>query len=394
MKILLTHRYFWPDTPPYANILRTLATHFADEGHEVRVFASYPSYGKIEKGAALFFDDRITIDRVRTFQETKSNIAVRLINTLVYCIALFFHILREKPDVVTAATFPPVIAGWMASLAANITGAKFVYHMQDIHPEVSHYSGGLMQKPPLQAAFRWFDNQTLRRASAIIVLSQDMKNTLERRDLPRALPTHIINNMLLSKFAEAAAPPPEYAKAADKKRIIFAGNMGRFQRLDVIVPLIVAAMESDPRLELMLMGDGEMRASLERQWGQHAQVVFAPFLPFETAATVMADADIGLVSLATDIYNVSYPSKILSYLGLSLPVLTFIEPQSGIAQEVADNGIGATPAQVTAESVGEAIAAILADPNVKVNVAQYYYDTYRNDVILAQWDRMLHAIAA
>ncbi len=394
MKILLTHRYFWPDTPPYANILRTLATHFADEGHEVRVFASYPSYGKIEKGAALFFDDRITINRVRTFQETKSNIAVRLFNTMVYCIALFLHIIRIKPDVVTAATFPPVIAGWVASLAAKIIGAKFVYHMQDIHPEVSHYSGGLMQKRPLQAAFRWFDNQTLRRASAIIVLSQDMKNTLERRRLAGTLPIYIINNMLLSKFAEAAAPPPDYAKAADKKRIIFAGNMGRFQRLDVIVPLIVAAMESDPRLELMLMGDGEMRPALERQWGQHAQVQFAPFLPFETAATVMADADIGLVSLAKDIYAVSYPSKILSYLGLGLPVLTFIEPHSGIAQEVTHNGIGATPAHETAASVGEAIASILSSPDVKQAVAQYYQDTYRHDAILAEWDRMLHAIAS
>ena len=44
MKILFTHRYFWPDTPPYGLLLRDLAVAVSKEGHQVYVYTSVPSY--------------------------------------------------------------------------------------------------------------------------------------------------------------------------------------------------------------------------------------------------------------------------------------------------------------------------------------------------------------
>ena len=44
MKILLTHRYFWPDTVNCGQILRYVAEHYSSEGHTVEVITSLPSY--------------------------------------------------------------------------------------------------------------------------------------------------------------------------------------------------------------------------------------------------------------------------------------------------------------------------------------------------------------
>ena len=44
MKILLTHRYFWPDSPNCGQILWNLSNHFSSEGHAVEVITSTPSY--------------------------------------------------------------------------------------------------------------------------------------------------------------------------------------------------------------------------------------------------------------------------------------------------------------------------------------------------------------
>ena len=44
MKILLIHRYFWPDTPPYAVILKKIARRLATDGHDVTVLSTQPAY--------------------------------------------------------------------------------------------------------------------------------------------------------------------------------------------------------------------------------------------------------------------------------------------------------------------------------------------------------------
>ncbi len=161
MKILFTHRYFWPDSPAYATMLRTIAEHVAAQGHEVEVFASQPSYGEHSRAAPRERVGGIAIRRVAVFHERKGSPLARGLNVAIYCARLFAHVLRSRPDIVTAATFPPVLAGWTASLAAKLVGARFIYHLQDVHPEVSVYSGGRLGRGFLLRFLRSLDNQTL-----------------------------------------------------------------------------------------------------------------------------------------------------------------------------------------------------------------------------------------
>ena len=49
LRVLAIHRYYWPDSPPYASLLRVIAEHWSSAGHDVRVLTSQPSY-KPEQG--------------------------------------------------------------------------------------------------------------------------------------------------------------------------------------------------------------------------------------------------------------------------------------------------------------------------------------------------------
>ena len=44
MKITIVYRYFWPDTPPYATMLRDMSEWFVDAGHDVEVITAQPGY--------------------------------------------------------------------------------------------------------------------------------------------------------------------------------------------------------------------------------------------------------------------------------------------------------------------------------------------------------------
>jgi len=166
MKILLSHRYFWPDTAPYAFLLRATGEDMAQAGHDVHVFASKPSYRKNTdtKTPKQEMMGPLNVSRTWVFQEAGAHVIIRALNVFLYCMGLFLRTLRLRPDVVTASSFPPVFAGYAAGLGAKLTGAKFIYHCQDIHPEVSELSGGAMGRGIFAKIFRWLDNQTLRRA--------------------------------------------------------------------------------------------------------------------------------------------------------------------------------------------------------------------------------------
>lgn len=363
MKILLTHRFFWPDTAPYALLLRAIGARLVAEGHDVSVLASMPSYrkGTIAQIPRDEVVDGMSVHRIRVLADEKYNPIRRFANLIVYIWALFWAVLRHRPDVVSAAAFPPVFAAWTASLAARLCGAAFVYHVQDIHPEVSIIAGGPLGRGPLMWLMRWLDNQTLRRSAAIIVLSQDMANTLAARAVG-PLPVHVINNFELESFGAEDAPPAALKKQAGKRRVIFAGNLGKFQNLSLLAEGVGLLFDRRPELELLFLGDGAALADLKSRWGGHSQVLFAPFLPFSQARGVIADSDVGLVSLLPDVYRVAYPSKVSTYLSLGVPVLALVEPESGLARDLMSNGFGAVPYAATPDAIAESLAQLLDRP--------------------------------
>lgn len=388
MRILFTHRYFWPDTPPYAAMLRTIADGVADRRHEVHVFSSKPSYRHSASAATREMLGELLIRRTWVFSENRANPVIRMLNVLLYCAGLVVHVLRVRPDVVTASTFPPVLAAWSASLAARSIGARFIYHMQDIHPEVSKYSGGPLGRGLPFRLLTWLDNQTLRRASAIVVLSEDMADTLRRRQISN-LPIRVINNFLLDSFDEVTLPPPSLRKSAGKRRVIFAGNLGRFQNLPVLTEGIARCFENHPELELFFLGDGAALPDLRARWDGHEQVKFGPFLPFAQARILIAEADVGLVSLTPNMYRVSYPSKVLTYLGLGLPVLALVEPNSSLARSITESGIGVIPDSNCPHDVSVALEKLLQRSGTRARVTQWHQENATAEKVLEHWRAIL-----
>ena len=391
MKLLLTHRFFWPDTAPYAVMLRAIGDALAEAGHEVHVLSSMPSYRSQTRPNDTPPRETLGalhVRRIRVFGDEKRNPLRRLANVALYCWALFITILRLRPDVVTASTFPPVVAAWSASLAARIVGAKFIYHMQDIHPELSVYNGGRLGRGFAMRLMRWLDNQTLRRSATIIVLSQDMADTLAERRLG-PLPVHIINNFSLDLFGEAEDPPAELRKRTGCRRVIFAGNLGRFQNLQQMAEGVSLLFPEFSDLELFFLGDGEALQHLKRRWEKHKQVRFAPFLHFAQAKALIEEADVGLVSLQKDIYRVAFPSKIATYLALGTPVLAAIEPNSNIARHLEASGVGIVPKEQSAKSIADALRQILSNPPSQSHVRESYSHFSNKEKAFIEWSNLV-----
>ncbi|MGS4948168.1 glycosyltransferase family 4 protein [Meridianimarinicoccus sp. RP-17] len=382
---MLTHRFFWPDAAPYATFLRVMADSLARAGHDVKVFASIPSYNNsVDSVPRLETLGSVQVTRSLVFRQEKRSTLLRLANVAIYCSQLFVHILRSRPDVVTASTYPPTVAALTTGLAARLVGARFLYHVQDIHPEVSKLSGSKLGGFPLFDILRWLDTCALRLAWRIVTLSDDMAATLRARSGRLAGRIRIINNLSLDdgKTTKPAAPQ------TDRFRVIFAGNLGRYQNLPLVAAGVARLFDRHPGLELMFLGSGVMERELRAIWGDHPRITFHPFVPFEEARAIIQASQLGIVSIVPGLAAVAYPSKIMTYQSLALPILGLVDPDSHIARDLEASGAGVVVRDRSESGVAEALERAITSTTLHA-AARNLASRYEADTILAEWEHLM-----
>lgn len=346
-RVLAVHRYYWPDTPPYAAILRAIVSRWAGAGHQIEVMAGQPSYKPslgIPREPRRRLLDGVLVRRVNVGSD-RDGAVKRIWNTARLTASVVLRVLGgRRYDVVMCSTAPPVVLAAGLSWAARVRGAHFVYHCMDIHPEIGSISGEFRASGVFRL-LRRIDLQTCRRSAAIVVLSGDMGEALLDRDRSLADRIHVINNFDLPEFAEGGGTFGPTIEATDRIRLVFAGNLGRFQGLE---SLVHALTEDDPlldRLQLVLMGDGAVKDQLQRTVASVSPLHQQRFRFLEHGTPAAARALVrrcqwGVVSLTPGVVRYAYPSKTATYLSEGVPVLALVEPDSELARSIDDGRLG------------------------------------------------------
>jgi glycosyltransferase involved in cell wall biosynthesis len=330
-------------------MLRDIVRHWASEGASVDVLSTQPSYqqkSSTPRSSGDVIDDRVRVRRIALPLERGRRWLIPF-NIVIFSAIVAAQVLmrRRRYDVVMTSTAPPVVLAWVASRAAHLRGSKFIYHCMDIHPEIGRLSGDF-RSPLLFRALQLLDQSTCATAAAVVVLSNDMAATLRGRQTFRSVAIRKINNFDLGTAAHAARELSEPGN--DVLRIVFTGNIGRFQGLDTVVAALSKVKRGS--VHLTLMGDGTAVQQLREQASvvPGACVSFIPHQDVAAARALMASSDLGLVSLTQGIHHLAYPSKTMTYLAEGCPVLAIVELDCELVQmlEVEGVGLGVSPGDV------------------------------------------------
>lgn len=364
LSILAIHRYFWPDTPPYASLLRTITSSWTEAGHRVIVFTAQPSYKKgvtISRQPPKDVLDGVGIRRIPLPEE--SNSVRRIVNMLVFAVASFLRIVTGRYDFVMISTVPQVIGAFSACLAATISRKQFVYHCMDVQPEIAELIGDI-RSPGLIWLLKRIDSWVCNTADRVIVLSEDMASSIRARAPKSNLV--VINNFSLPAFTtEEIEPSAELAKRSGGLRLIFAGNLGRFQGLESLVDamrLVPPSIE----VELLFLGDGRLREHL-RQMAEDlpaGRIRFLPHQPVHVARAIIRSADLGIVSLIPEMSRYAFPSKTMTYLEEGCPVMVISEADSDLARVVREDGSGLIVPPGDPEGLSKVIEELAARPQM------------------------------
>ncbi len=336
--MLIIDRYFWPDTVPTADILKRVSGWIAASGREVSVLTAQPSYKPdviVAKAPRYETVDGVKVTRLQLLKEN-SKPSRKYANHVIFSFIAFLKVLfGKRQDYILVQTSPPIIQALLISAAAYLRKSKFIYLLQDIHPDIGLVSNILPRGKFVASALRYLDTISLRIAAAIIVLSNDMRVSIAERGVSESK-IRIIRN-----FALIGDCVPELAKAPSQPvRFVFAGNIGRFQRLDEIVEAF--SLVSPQIAELEILGTGVRRDKLEelvKSLGSR-NVRFTDHMPADAAFKHIRTFDIGIVSLLPGLIRYAYPSKTATYFAADLRVLAVVEGSSELAHAVRSLNVG------------------------------------------------------
>ncbi len=395
VRLVLIHQYFWPDPPPYASMLRSMAADLGRRGHDVRVLAGRAASTSAPRRAVV---DGVAVERL---PQVSGRGLRQAINLVVFPAAVAARVLTgPRADVVMCSTAPQVTLGAFVSLAARARRSRFVYHCMDLHPEIGRLSGEFANPVAYRILAR-LDAATMRRATAVVVLSDDMARSVARRDPALADKVVVLNNFALPQFGdtdEAPLPTPEPGVL----RVVFTGNLGRFQGLEDLVAA-VRTLPDGVRVELVFMGDGVVRSELEQAAAElgdgPVRIVLVARGPVAQARALMRTAHLGVVSLVPGVVAYAYPSKVATYAEEGLPILAVVESDSELARTVRDGGLGWAAAPGDLRGIAAAFVSaydnLVSDPTfaaVRDRVRRYAAAEFALDHALPRWAALVDAV--
>lgn len=382
-------------------MLKLMAQQFVSDGHSVSVFSTQPGYNNVatERLPRRMVTDQVEAIRVGIFKENKKKLLNRAVNVAMFLGQLVIHCLFRfrKYDLITVASFPPTVTAMVVRWLAWINGCKYLYHCQDIYPEIAEASG-LIKRPWLANLALNIDKRNCKRANAIVVLSSDMENTIAKRGIARDR-MHIINNFIIDRFDSSVEIDSSLQKVPGKFRVLFAGNLGRFQSLDQIL-LAAETLKDKQDIQFFFVGAGAMENELKQQASDLGlldnSVFFHPFQPLEKVMKVIHDADLAIVSLSPRVINCAYPSKTMSYLESGCRILGLVEPECELAKFIQTEGLGVVADSLTVNGISTAIESEYD----RWKEADYDREQIRTagdrafgqPMILAKWSKLLNQL--
>lgn len=357
MRVTIVTQYFPPETGGPQNRMASLAKGLRRAGHVVSVITAKPNYpgGEVYEGYREgFFLEReyedIPVIHASILADREKSLLRRLLQYLSFGVSSVLASLRRgtASDVVLASS-PPLSVGLAGWLVARLEGARFVFDVRDLWPDVAVAMGQLPDGAPTALA-RSLERFVYRRADGISTATDGFCEVVTARCGPETPVVRISNGTVPETFDVRADRRELRAELGLPGGFIvtYAGNVGLAQRLDYVLDaaaVLERETSADP-VTFLFLGEGADRDRLARRVEDEGidSVIFRDRVPLETASRFMAASDALMVCLGRlAIYRKFVPSKLYDCMAAARPILSTVEGEARDILEETGAGIFCSP---------------------------------------------------
>ena len=331
--ILIVSQYFNPE--PFR--INDIAAEWAKRGHRVTVLTGIPNYpeGVFYKGYSWFKRRRETVNgvdiiRIPLIPRGHSSIGV-IINYFSFMISgvIWKTFTNLKPDSVFIFAMSPLTQAIPAVKMAKRRHIPCTIYVQDLWPENLEVVGGITNRFALKHIDKMV-NKIYRGCTNILVTSPSFKKHLEEKSS-----THDASGnskvIYWPQYAEDFYKPikeceiPEDFPHDDRFKLIFTGNIGFAQGLDILPEVSKELKNLDRECDFVIVGDGRYMDKLKaeiKSAGTEEFFFFTGRKPATDIPKYLGAADAAFISFAeNELFNKTIPAKLQSYMACGMPIL-------------------------------------------------------------------------
>lgn len=325
--LAIVNRSFWPEGQVIGESLLQFAEKMAESSSVCVITQANGKLRQKLKEQSRGIGVRMYVCKAIT--SSNANLLKRTIEAFLFTIWTLYCLLKSRPSNIYVSTNPPILVPFIVAVYSRCFGAKYIYHLQDIHPEITNIKVTL--NTTLYKFLIWLDNFTLQHADSVLTLCEEMKTYITQRSGTKR-PIYIINN-----------PSVEVASISLNTRgpdIVFCGNAGRLQLMPLIIEAINQYCRDGGSLRFTFAGGGIYQPEIEALATMQEKVDYRGIISAAEASRLVSQHRWGLLPIEDEVCSYAFPSKSAGYAMSGVAVLAICGGNTSVARWVRENEVG------------------------------------------------------
>lgn len=328
----------------YTDLLRQ----FRDNGHSVYVVS--PREKRLNMSTEYTNENGVHFLRVKIGNITKTNLLEKGISTIMIEIA-FLNAIKKylngvKFDLVICST-PPITFEKVIKHIKSRDNAKSYLLLKDIFPQNAVDLNMFGKKSPIYWYFRNKERKLYKSSNHIGCMSQANVEFVLRNNptIPSEMieicPNSIEPLTIEKDNTKIMEIRNKYNIPHDKTIFIYGGNLGKPQGIDFLIECLESNKWNE-QVYFAIAGSGTEYNKLKYFFDTHkpANAQLFQQLPKDDYELLANSCDVGLIFLDRRFTIPNFPSRLLSYMQASMPVLAATDVNTDIGKVIEEGQFG------------------------------------------------------
>lgn len=351
------------------NIYTDLLRIFAKKGHKISVVSPVERRSGVD--THIVDQDNCKILKLKIGNMQKTNLIEKGITTLVieskFKSAIKKYFGDEKFDLVLYST-PPITLVNVVDYVKKRDGATTYLLLKDIFPQNAVDLGMFGKRNIIYKYFRAKEKKLYKVSDRIGCMSQANvdylidSNPEISKDKIEVCPNCIEYEDICMTEQQKNHIRNKYGIPDDKTVFVYGGNLGKPQCIDFLIECLKTQSGREDAY-FLIVGSGTEYAKMYNYCKKSGQknLKVMPSLPKEEFDKLLCVCHVGMIFLDKRFTIPNFPSRLLSYMQASLPVMAVTDSITDIGKIAVDNGFGWLAKSGDVNSFATCIETVLRD---------------------------------
>jgi glycosyltransferase involved in cell wall biosynthesis len=408
-RVLIHSIVFSPDGVSTAYLYNDIALGLVDNGFDVVVLTTTPHYNLIEselekqplskKLFGLYYVSNFKGILVYHIPLKKYKSTLKRIGSFIYwhIASLIFGLTLKKINFILSPS-PPLSIGFISLLISKIKGAKAIYNVQEIYPDLLINQGNL-KSPIIIKLLKSFEKFIYNHSAAVITIDEVFYTTLLSRfsDISKLkIIPNFVDTDLYKPLKQKLELPPLFGNDNGKIKILYAGNIGFFQDWE---PVLFAAKELlKENVEFWIIGEGVQKEYLQTKVQNQnlTNVRIFPYQSRELIPIINNYADIHFIAINQQMEQEGFPSKVYTIMACAKPIIVITGENTPLYIFLKDKNCSELITNNRNVNFTQAIRKLAFDKELRVRLGNNGYEeivkNYSKKVVVSKYANLLKSL--